>query len=108
AGKKFSVAGGATALETTSGAKLTCTKGAGSGEYSGTKALSAILKLTGCKYSVGKVVCQSAGAQPGEIVSNPLQGAPGFIEDEFIEQTQVFKLGIVLSHQPTLLDAECG
>ncbi len=108
AGKKFIVADGATTLETASGAKLTCGKGTGSGEYSGTQASTMTLKLIGCKYSSGKLSCHSAGAAAGEIVTSPLTGKLGFVTDHEIENRLVLTVGIDFTAQPALLTAECG
>jgi hypothetical protein len=108
AANKFLLAGGATTFETTSGAKLVCAKATGSGEYTGSKTSSVTLKLHGCKYGATKLVCQSAGAATGEIVSSPIAGKLGFIQDDFREGTAFTKIGLLLTGAPSLLGAECG
>jgi hypothetical protein len=67
------------------------------------------LKLVACKYSTGKVSCHSSGAAAGEIVTSPLQGKLGFVQDHEAEgHVAVLSVGIDISAQPTLLTAECG
>jgi len=105
---KFTVSDGATTFETKSGAKLTCSKGTGGGEYSGTKASTFTLKLIGCKYGPSKLVCQSAGAAAGEIVMSGLEGKLGFIQDDFIQNTILTKVGLAVSRPTSLLSADCG
>jgi hypothetical protein len=106
-GKKFTVSAGATAFETASGSKLTCTKGTGSGEYSGTKSSTLTLKLASCKFSGVKGTCHSEGATAGEIVTSPLTGKLGFIEDRVVEGNEVLNVGMDIS-APSVLSAECG
>jgi hypothetical protein len=108
AAPKFKVVDGATTFETSSGARLTCAKGVGSGEYSGTKDSTVVLTLKRCKYGASKLACQSAGAAAGEIVMSPLEGKLGFIQDQFIENKILTKVGLSLTHSPSLLTAECG
>jgi hypothetical protein len=106
---KFSVTEGGTLFEARSGAGLKCAKGTGSGEYSGTKASTATLKLIGCKYGASKLVCQSTGAAAGEIVTPALHGKLGFIQDDFTAAHEpLTKVGLVLTGTPSLLSAECG
>jgi hypothetical protein len=106
---KFSVSEGGTTFQAKSGATLTCAKGTGSGEYSGTKASTVTLKLVGCKYGAGKLACQSSGAAAGEIVTSALEGKLGFIQDDFTQSHEMLtKVGLVLTHAPSLLSAECG
>lgn len=108
AGNKFTVAAGATTLETKSGATLACAKGTGSGEYAGAKASTLTLKLTGCKFGAGKLKCTSAGAAAGEIVTGPLSGKLGFIEDRSVENTLELSVGVDISAPAALFTAECG
>jgi hypothetical protein len=107
-GRKFTVTEGATVLETAANKKLTCAKGKGSGEYTGSKTSTVTIKLTSCKYGATKQVCQSAGAAAGEIVTSPLEGKLGYIEDQFKEGTQLISVGLDLTHASSLLSAECG
>lgn len=104
----FSVSGGAASLETVGGAsRLTCSHTAGNGAYTGAKSATATLTLTGCKLAASKAQCRSAGAAAGEIVTSPLAGKLGFIEDA-VEGGQLrVSVGLDLEHAPTLLAAEC-
>jgi hypothetical protein len=108
AGSKFAVADGATTFETKSGAKLTCTKATGSGEYAGTKSSTMTLNFGGCKYSQGNLKCHSAGAAAGEIRTSTLAGTLGFVEDRDVEGNLQLSAGIAVAGQPTLFTAECG
>jgi hypothetical protein len=94
---KFKVAAGTTTLETATGTKLTCTKEAGTGETTGSKTSTMTLRLTGCKLPASKQTCQSAGAAAGEIVSGPLDGQIGFIEDQYNEGVSTNVIGVALS-----------
>lgn len=106
---KFTAAPGATTFETGNGARLTCAKGAGTGEYSGAKDSSLALKLTGCKFGPSKLVCQTAGAAAGEIAMSGLEGKLGFIQDDFTTKNELFtKVGLALTHPSSLFTAECG
>ena len=63
-------------METARGSKLTCTGEASGGAYTGDKTVGdVVLTLTGCALSGES--CASAGAAPGEIVSNLLEGVLG-------------------------------
>ena len=65
-------------LETVKGMKVTCTGETGAGEYTGPKTVGeVIVTLSGCKQVTSKAICASLGAEPGDIVSNPLEGALG-------------------------------
>jgi hypothetical protein len=75
-----------TVLETVGGLKIECTGVSGSGEYSGTKTVANVdTTFTGCEYEVSEstsYTCQSAGAEPGEIVDRTLDGELGIVVKE--------------------------
>jgi alpha-tubulin suppressor-like RCC1 family protein len=92
-------------LETTTGVPMTCSGETGTGSWLAPKAAEeVVLKLTGCKMLSGE--CSSTGAAAGEIVTNPLEGALGFIE------LATNKVGIALEPEseetPTVFEAKCG
>jgi hypothetical protein len=97
-----------TTLQGVSGGKVVCSGGTSSGEYTGAKTLTASLVLTGCKSQTSKQQCQSASAAAGEIVTSPLAGSLGFVEDIASETSVSAVVGVDFSHAPTLLSAECG
>src|SRR5436190_1283837 len=105
--RKFSGSGGATKLETVGGAKVKCSAISNNGEYTGTKTAAVTLRLTGCELT-GKGACQSAAAAQGEIVTSPLAAKLDFIRDEYKEATAFTSVGLDLTHDPSLLTAECG
>jgi len=106
--RHFTGAGGKTTLEGATGAKVSCSGTTLTGEYTGTKTASAILTLTGCAHSGTKEPCQSAKAPSGEIVTSSLTGTLGFTKDEVTETSSSVAVGFDLSHEPSLLSAECG
>jgi hypothetical protein len=107
--RKFTGTGGATTLETVGKKKLTCSAVASAGEYTGPKTATLTATFTGCVLSSSKEPCESAGAGAGEIIISPLQGELAFIQDEFIPQVgSITSVGLVLTHEPSLLTAECG
>jgi hypothetical protein len=76
AGFSTKLTSGSVKLETARGSKLTCTGEASGGAYTGDKTVGdVVLTLTGCALSGES--CASAGAAPGEIVSNLLEGVLG-------------------------------
>jgi hypothetical protein len=75
--KPFKVNSGALLAETVSKIRATCKAGTNAGELTGPQTGKATLKLTGCE--VFSLKCSSAGAAPGEIVSNPLSMTLGYI-----------------------------
>jgi hypothetical protein len=99
---------GSVKLETASGSKLTCTGEASGGTYTGDKTVgNVVLTLTGCALSGES--CASAGAAPGEIVSNSLEGVLG-VETVGANESKD-KLGLDLS--PTggvgsVMEFSCG
>ena len=76
----FTLSGGAATFESASKAKVTCTGLTGSGEYTGTKSVSAAFTLTGCALS--GVKCSSASHLTGEVATPGLEGVVGFISRE--------------------------
>jgi len=76
--KLASQPGGAVALQTSKGTRLSCLALTGAGEFTG-NALSTVgnlgLTLSGCELSGSK--CASAGAASGEVLTAPLEGALG-------------------------------
>jgi hypothetical protein len=105
---KFSGSSGKMTLETVGHHTITCVASTNAGEYTGEKTATATLTLTGCKRSTGET-CQSSGAAAGEIVTSPLSGELGFIEDFYEgESTLKVSVGLDLKHSPTLLTAQCG
>ncbi len=94
-------------LQGVGGGKVTCSGGSASGEYTGPKTLVDSLVLTGCKSQTTKGLCQSSGAAAGEIVTGPLAGSLGIISDEVKGAETTVSVGVDLSHEPTLLRAEC-
>jgi len=75
--KPFKVKSGAFIVETVNRVKASCKAGTNAGEMTGPQTGRATLKLTGCEVSGFK--CSSAGAAPGEIVSNLLSATLGYI-----------------------------
>lgn len=81
----FTVSGGTASFEAISGKKevleMVCKAEGGSGEYSGTKAVTnTAIKFTGCEAAEGSSKCASAGAKEGEVVTNTLAGELGWKE----------------------------
>jgi hypothetical protein len=75
--KPFKVTSGALLAETVNKVQARCKAGTNSGEITGPQTGGATLKLTGCE--VFGLKCSSAGAAPGEIVSNLLSATLGYI-----------------------------
>jgi hypothetical protein len=106
---KFSGSSGKVTLETVGHQAITCLASTNSGEYTGEKTATATLTLTGCKRPTTGEACQSSGAGAGEIVTSPLSGELGFIEDFYEgEETLHVSVGLDLKRSPTLLTAQCG
>jgi hypothetical protein len=92
---------GVTTLETTGKAKITCSSGTSSGEYTAAKTLTMTLTLSGCERASNHQPCQSVGGASGQIVTNALEGTLGFIN---IAKPSV---GLDLARQPALATFEC-
>jgi hypothetical protein len=93
---------GAVTLETTNKAKIACTAGSAQGEYTSSEALTATLTLTGCERAGSHEPCQSVGGPSGQVVTNTLEGALGFISSG-----ATTTVGLDLAHQPVLASFEC-
>ncbi len=106
--RKFTGTSGTVTLETVGKTKITCAGATSNGEYTGPKTATVTVAFSGCQRSSTKEPCQSAGAGSGQVVTSPLQGQLGFIQDEFTQATPVPSVGLDLKHEPTLLTAECG
>ncbi|MCW3056336.1 MAG: hypothetical protein JWO21_305, partial [Solirubrobacterales bacterium] len=77
---KATGSGGAGTLETLKGEKVTCTAEKDKSEINGAKTVKGVVvTFTGCKESVFKANCNSAGAAAGEIVTNELSGEIGYV-----------------------------
>jgi hypothetical protein len=105
--RRFTGSGKSTTLESLGGAKVSCKHSAMAGEYTSAKTASATLTLTGCEQSSNNGSCQS-GTSAGEIVSSPLTGTLGLIEDQVTKTSSHVTAGIVLTGTPSLLSAECA
>jgi hypothetical protein len=105
---KFTGTSAATVLETVGHAAIKCSAGTFAGEYTGPKTSTETIKLTGCQRTSTKQACQSAGAAAGEIVSSPLEGALGFVQDSYEGETLHLSVGLDVKHSPSLVAAECG
>ncbi len=108
ANSAFTTSSAKTTLTTVGGSSVTCSHSSGSGQYTGLKTATATLTLTGCQLAASKQACQSSGAAAGEIVTSPLSGELGFIEDAYEGEDLHVSVGLDLKHAPTLLTAECG
>jgi hypothetical protein len=108
ASSAFSVSLGRATLESVAKTTVKCAGASGSGQYTGTKTATATLTFTGCQRTDTKAACQSAGAGTGEIVTSPLEGELGFIENVFEGETLKVSVGLDLKGSPTLLTADCG
>ncbi len=64
--KKFTATGGTQTLETTGGAKVTCTAGTATGEVTSTSTATQTVKFTGCANASG-FKCKSGTLKAGEI-----------------------------------------
>jgi hypothetical protein len=81
ANKKFTTALGSTktTLETVHRTKVVCKGESGTGEYSGLKEVAGVvMHFTGCES--GGSTCTSSGT-PGEVVTGPLQGQLGIVNE---------------------------
>jgi hypothetical protein len=105
---KFTGTSAATVLETVGHAAIKCSAGTYAGEYTGPKTSTETVKLTGCQRTSSKQACQSTGAATGEIVSSPLEGSLGFVQDFYEGETLHLSVGLDLKHSPSLVTAECG
>jgi hypothetical protein len=92
---------GATSLETTGKAKISCASGTGVGEYTGARTLTITLTLSGCERASNHQPCQSVGGASGQIVTNALEGTLGFIN------AAKPSVGLDLAHEPSLASFEC-
>lgn len=106
--RTFTSAGGKATLESVSGVKVACSASSEAGEYTGAKTATATVTFTGCERAANGESCQSAKAAPGVIVTSPLTGGLGFIEDQATESALHVSVGVDLGHEPSLLTAECG
>jgi hypothetical protein len=89
--KAFTSTSGSSFFESKSGTKITCLAGTDTGEVSGGKAGSDVLRFTGCE--TGGLPCENRGA--GEIVTNQLVASLGYINAE------LKSVGLTLSAPPT-------
>jgi hypothetical protein len=104
----FTTSSAKTTLASVGGKTITCAHSTGSGQYTGVKTATATIALTGCQLTSNKQACQSSGAAAGEIVTSPLTGELGFIEDAYEGEELNVSVGLDLKHAPTLLTAQCG
>jgi hypothetical protein len=106
---KFTGKSTAWTLEGAHGGGVKCSSSSLTGEYTGPKAAVASLTLKGCKSLANKQACESTGAKAGEILAGGLSGNLGFIQDEATSSGSVIaSVGLDLSHEPSLLAAQCG
>ncbi len=84
---RFSVSGGAVALETKKHQKIACTSVTGSGEYTGSKSEVLDLVLDGCEQP-GVGACQNEDASSGQVTLSPLEGELGQIAKAMGEKGQ--------------------
>jgi phospholipase C len=96
-------------LETVGGARITCTAGAGRGQYTGPKTQTVSFSFSGCT-NAALASCQSAGAESGEIALNALVGELGFIRDQLTEGKVQVTVGVAFKpeQQPYAASFECG
>ena len=106
--REFTSAGAKATLESVNGAKVLCSGSSIEGEYTGPKTASAVVTLSGCKRSANDESCQSPKAATGEIVSSPLTGRLGLIEDLVTASGLLVSVGFDLGAEPSLLTAECA
>jgi hypothetical protein len=106
ASKGFSGAGKTVTLETFGKKKITCLESSESGEITGLKTATMAVSLTGCTHN--KEPCQSAGAGSGEISIPSLSGELGFLEDRSTSEGTKVKVGLDLTHEPSIVSATCG
>jgi Subtilase family len=93
---------GAIALETVGKAKIACSSGAGTGEYSGSQKLTLTLTLSGCERTSSHEPCQSVGSGSGQVTTNALEGKYGFIS-----RVKPLSVGVDLSREGALATFEC-
>jgi len=106
--KKFTGEAKASSLETVAKTKITCLEMSSSGEYTGLKTATISGAFTGCTLAPAKEACQTAGAAPGEIKVNPLQGELGFIKDKAIPGALELQVGWDFKNGGSVLSATCG
>ncbi len=106
---KFTGSGGKSTLETVSGQAVTCKHSTAKGEFTGTKAATAVVTFSQCERASTRESCQSSGASAGEIVTGSLAGGLGFIKDEEPKESELLvSVGMDLGREPSVLTAECG
>jgi len=107
--RKFTGKGATATLETVGKATVKCSGSTAAGEYTGARTATETVTLTGCTLPATKQSCHSASAGAGEMVTSPLEGELGFINEEYKEETEpLVSVGLDLKHAPSLLTAECG
>jgi hypothetical protein len=105
---KFTGTSGTATLETVGKAKVKCAGTHSAGEYTGPKAATMDVTLTGCKLAANNEACQSAGSASGEITAKALAAQLGFIKNEAVGTELLLSLGWDLKHEPSIVTAECG
>lgn len=103
AAKSFTGQTGAVTLETTSAKKVVCSAGTATGEYTGAKSETLTLRLSGCERTSTHASCQSVGGASGEIATNPLEGALGFVRSG---KRPI--VGLDVKREPALAAFECA
>jgi hypothetical protein len=93
---------GAITLETVGKAKIACSSGTGTGEYSGSQKLTLTLTLSGCERASTQQPCQSVGSGSGQVTTNTLEGKYGFIS-----RVKPLSVGVDLSREGALATFEC-
>jgi len=107
--RKFSGVGTKVTLATVGGSSVICTASSNEGEYTGPKAATISLKLTGCTKASGKVkiACQS-GATAGEIQTAALEGGLNFIKENEEPTAPVVGMDLKPVSGSTVASFECG
>ncbi len=100
---KFTGSLGAVVLEGAAKAKITCSSGTSSGEYTGASTLTITLTLSGCERASDHEQCQSVAAPAGQITTSALEGELGIIS-----RSKPLAAGLDLEHSPTLATFECS
>ena len=90
-------------LEGVAKAKITCSGGTSSGEYTGAKTLTITLTLSGCERPSDHEPCQSVASPAGQIATSALEGELGTIS-----RTKPLAVGLDLKRSPTLAVFECS